>query len=321
MKLKAGIIGLICSILLAGAAWAAADRTSGFSDISGSWAEEVIYESQAAGFVSGYGDGKFKPSQNLSRAEALVMINHGLGWTEEAADLDTSAITYPSDLWSGYRGDIAVAAHKGLIDSSAISAMSFNSPAPRIEVAVWLAKALDLIADTDSIGFTDLTGISTENQKYLAGVVNAGYMSGYPDKTFKPNGSITRAEMCSIMSRMMHDDKMFPEDFKYVQGTIDKIDSNKFIITVNSVDYPLADSYVIFQNSKKSGFLGLTTGCAARILLDNTGRIIFIGATSGAASGNSAIIGTYKGYIVNKFTDFISVLLEDGSLFDLYSDE
>ncbi len=319
MKIKAAIIGFICSILFLGAAWADNSRTSGFTDISGSWAEEVIYEAQAAGFVSGYGDGQFKPTQNLTRVEALAMINHGLGWSQEASSLDTTQIQYPDDLWAGYKGDIAMAVQKGLLDNSAISAMAFNSPAPRIEVAVWLAKALNLNGDNYALGFSDLESVSLEDQRYLAGVVNEGYMSGYPDQTFRPDGSITRAEMCSIMSRMMHNHKMFPENATYLQGILNKVNNTNFVITIDTKDYFLADSYVIFQNAAKSGFLGLTVGNTANVILNNAGEIIFIGVINGTALGNSKV--EIKGHIVNKFTDSVSVFLEDGSLFDVYSDE
>ena len=38
--------------------------------------------------------------------------------------------------------------------------------------------------------------------KVVGIVARAGLMGGYPDGTFKPNGQITRAEVCSVLSRV-----------------------------------------------------------------------------------------------------------------------
>lgn len=48
---------------------------NGFADTKGHWAEAAILRAQAAGAISGYPDGTFRPEQALSRAEAVVLIN------------------------------------------------------------------------------------------------------------------------------------------------------------------------------------------------------------------------------------------------------
>ncbi|GLX67469.1 S-layer homology domain-containing protein [Paenibacillus glycanilyticus] len=46
-----------------------------FSDISGSWAEDAINAANAAGVLSGYTDGTFRPKANTTRAEMVAVIN------------------------------------------------------------------------------------------------------------------------------------------------------------------------------------------------------------------------------------------------------
>ncbi|GMK46790.1 hypothetical protein PghCCS26_39190 [Paenibacillus glycanilyticus] len=47
----------------------------GFSDISGSWARDAIKAANAAGVLSGYADGTFRPKANTTRAEMVAVIN------------------------------------------------------------------------------------------------------------------------------------------------------------------------------------------------------------------------------------------------------
>ncbi len=51
------------------------DKFSDKSSIS-SWAAEAVGAASEAGFISGYSDGSFKPSKNLTRAEAVVMLEN-----------------------------------------------------------------------------------------------------------------------------------------------------------------------------------------------------------------------------------------------------
>lgn len=57
-----------------------------FPDISGHWAEEAILEAAAAGWVGGYEDGTFRPENNLTRAEAMVIVNKILCRTPQSVD-------------------------------------------------------------------------------------------------------------------------------------------------------------------------------------------------------------------------------------------
>ena len=50
-----------------------------FNDISGSWARRYINQAAKAGLVNGYSDGTFRPNQNITRAETIVMVNRILG--------------------------------------------------------------------------------------------------------------------------------------------------------------------------------------------------------------------------------------------------
>ena len=59
---------------------------STFSDISGYWAENEIRRAAALGWVQGFGDGTYRPNENITRAQAVTMINRVLCRQPEEAD-------------------------------------------------------------------------------------------------------------------------------------------------------------------------------------------------------------------------------------------
>ena len=60
--------------------------TNSFTDIAGHWAEDEIACAAALGWVDGYNDGSFRPDKNISRAEAMTLINRVLQRVPENTD-------------------------------------------------------------------------------------------------------------------------------------------------------------------------------------------------------------------------------------------
>ena len=72
--------------------------SSNFTDISGHWAEKYIERAAALGWIAGYSDGTFRPSNYITRAEAMTMINRVLcRMPETESDLLPGMITWPDN--------------------------------------------------------------------------------------------------------------------------------------------------------------------------------------------------------------------------------
>ena len=104
---------------------------SRLTDIKNHWAEEYIKKAEALGYIEGYEDHSFKPNQDITRAEAMTLINrvldrdtiqvHGLleddmvqwidnmdqeKWYYVAVQEATNSHEYqkdPDEVWSGMR--------------------------------------------------------------------------------------------------------------------------------------------------------------------------------------------------------------------------
>ena len=62
------------------------DGDSNFTDISGHWAEAEIERAATLGWINGYEDGTFRPDAEITRAEAMTLINRVLQRLPETAD-------------------------------------------------------------------------------------------------------------------------------------------------------------------------------------------------------------------------------------------
>ena len=75
------------------------NQLANFSDISGHWAALEISKAAANGWVNGYSDGTFKPDRNITRAEAMALINRVLNRVPETVnDLLPDMVTWPDNM-------------------------------------------------------------------------------------------------------------------------------------------------------------------------------------------------------------------------------
>ncbi len=68
-----------CAAILAKICGETASAPATFPDVKTHWARNAIALAQEKGWVTGYADGTFRPNNSITRAEAVVMINHFLG--------------------------------------------------------------------------------------------------------------------------------------------------------------------------------------------------------------------------------------------------
>ena len=100
----------ISMALAAALAFAPAQAFAAANDISGHWAEEVIAQWQDKGLISGYEDGSFRPDNQVTRAEFVIMLNKVLGFTQKGT---VSFSDVDADAW--YHDAVAVAVEAGYL--------------------------------------------------------------------------------------------------------------------------------------------------------------------------------------------------------------
>ena len=176
---------------------AAAKET--YSDTQGTWAETAIERWSGYGMIQG-NNGKFDPDGTLTRGQMATMLARllKLPAAESAGFSDITAETWCADA-------VNRCAAAGVMQGNNGMAMP-NDPITRQEAMVMLARALGVapITDTKALAkFADADKVGTFAQGYLAALVEAGIVKGTADGKLDPLSNITRAEMVTIVDRLI----------------------------------------------------------------------------------------------------------------------
>lgn len=73
-----------------------------FPDIKDHWARDYINQAAHAGIVNGYEDGTFQPQENITRAEAMTIVNRTLDRHPDADHFLADMVTWPDNLESAW---------------------------------------------------------------------------------------------------------------------------------------------------------------------------------------------------------------------------
>lgn len=147
-------------------------------------------------YVSGTGDGTFKPNDGITRSAFVKMLVVAMGKYDATKTYTGSFVDVAPDAWDAQY--IACATELGLVSGTGDGAFSPNRPITRAEAAKIIATALSLEQVTDGT-MADVSGNWAAG--YINALVKAGYMTGSGDGTFKPDTSIQRAESVSVINK------------------------------------------------------------------------------------------------------------------------
>lgn len=151
-------------------------------------------------YLQGYPDGTVRPENSITRAEVAAIFYRLL--TDEArASLESTDSGF-SDVKPGdwYNTAVATMVQAGVITGYGDGTFRPNAPITRGEFA---AIATRFLSDPYSLDapFYDTEGHWAE--VYINRAYELGWISGYTGGAFRPDKSITRAEVAAIVNRML----------------------------------------------------------------------------------------------------------------------
>jgi len=200
-------LSIIVTIIMIMAMFPSIAFAASATDIANHWAKVQVGDWMDKGLVNGYPDGTFKPDNNITRAEFMVIVNGAFGYKEKAT-VDYKDVT--ADAW--YADAVAKAKAAGYFTGYADGTAKPDSPISRQETAVVIMKVKGLTQNESAAAkFTDAAGISQWSKGAIGATVTAGFMNGYPDGSFKANNPITRAEAVVALSKAMNKPAPTPE--------------------------------------------------------------------------------------------------------------
>ena len=150
-------------------------------------------------FLVGYTDGTFGPERNMTRAEVTTMFARLL--TEQIEADKTYSNTF-SDVPKGYwaANYIGYMQQFGIITGYSDGSFRPDAPVTRAEFAAIASRFEKLTEGSKS--FTDVSDTYWA-ARYINFAATRGWATGYSDGTFKPENTITRAEVAAVTCRLL----------------------------------------------------------------------------------------------------------------------
>lgn len=150
-------------------------------------------------FLVGYTDGTFGPERNMTRAEVTTMFARLL--TEQIEADKTYSNTF-SDVPKGYwaANYIGYMQQFGIITGYSDGSFRPDAPVTRAEFAAIASRFEKLTEGSKS--FADVPDTYWA-ARYINFAATRGWVTGYSDGTFKPENTITRAEVAAVTCRLL----------------------------------------------------------------------------------------------------------------------
>lgn len=149
-------------------------------------------------YVQGYPNGTVKPAGNITRAETAAILFRLMD--------DASRKTYYStksgfrDVASGswYNTYVATLNNASVITDSSNGYFRPNEAITRAELAAMLAKFSET---TGAANYFNDVSVKYWAANAIAICAKLGWITGYPDGTFRPDKNVTRAELMAMINR------------------------------------------------------------------------------------------------------------------------
>lgn len=150
-------------------------------------------------FLVGYAEGTFGPERNMTRAEVTTMFARLL---TEQIEADKAYSSTFNDVAKGYwaANYIGYMQQFGIVTGYTDGSFRPNAPVTRAEFAAIASRFEKLTQGSKS--FTDVPDTHWA-VKYINFAATRGWVTGYADGTFKPEHSITRAEVAAVTCRLL----------------------------------------------------------------------------------------------------------------------
>lgn len=248
------------------------------SDATVSWAKDSITKMTDAGYIKGYEDGTFRPYRAITKIESLILMSRMLGYeNSEFSSVASAASTAYKSITSKYNttyaNEISYLMYCGVLKESDLvdyaSAANANTQLLRYQAAVLMSKLMG--ADSEAKAYTvstatyaDDSAIPTTARPYVEYVSANNIMNGM-DKTadgkaqFSPLTSLTRAQMATLLARMM--DKL---ELKYVGGTVDSVSSSK--ISVGGTSLGIMTDTKVYISGGTASVSDISSGADASVV-------------------------------------------------------
>lgn len=184
------------------------ETETGFADISGHWAKDIILTMANEGIINGSEENSvkvFKPDNNMTRAEFTKMICSFEGMDEsDYSDIElnfTDSDEIPLWAENSIKAMYAMGIVRGRVNDDSSVTFAPYDHITRAEAMTILGRLAD--GEPIRLNFADSADIPRWAEESIAKLLGMGIITGYSDNTILPNNNIKRCEAAAMLYRMM----------------------------------------------------------------------------------------------------------------------
>ncbi len=159
------------------------------------------YNGANKAYILGFDDGTFRPNENMTRAQACTIFARLLlGTNEIPAGYTTRFTDVKTGSW--YYNAVAYLDENEFFNQIDGTTYKPEEPITRAEFVDLANKASSLVGN-NKVSFTDVPADHFYYEAIMA-AAQSGLVNGYEDETFRPDNTITRAEVVTVVNRLLN---------------------------------------------------------------------------------------------------------------------
>lgn len=169
-----------------------------FSDVySSNYFSEAVLDLTEKGIIKGFTDGTYRPNQEITRAQAAVILASALELDVNAAK-NQGFKDVPSGVW--YYSSVAALVEKGIMSGLDKEHFLPGKSVTRAEMAKMLSLGYSLKASSVKTSFTDVPDHSWF-AGYVGSILENKITAGISATSFAPGKAVTRGQMAAFIYR------------------------------------------------------------------------------------------------------------------------
>ena len=173
-------------------------NNNGIADPSETGVANWLRVTDHSAFMNGFGNGRFGPSDNITRAQTAQMFYNLL--VNKDVPVTISFTDVADDAWCAEA--VKTLASLGIVNGLGNGTFAPNRQITRAEFTV-IATRFAKVNSTATSSFTDVKPTDWYYQQ-ISTAADYGWIAGMADGSFQPGAKITRAQAATIVNRMLN---------------------------------------------------------------------------------------------------------------------